>query len=352
MNFFRTQSVSKIKTGLLAAVVFFLVGAALAVPALAAPGIAKVISYQGRLTDATGANVPDGTYNIKLAIYDSAAGGSCLYSAANTDANTATVDCGAPGALAVTVTGGLFNILLGDTSAGQNALPTTIYTDDTRYLGVTVNADTEMTPRRRLAVAYQALNALSLNSLATSAIGGANAFVPVTDASGNLTLTQTITAGTGVTVGNTTLAGGGISSAGSLNLAAGGGDNLVLTSGTDTVELGVGTNEISNTDAGANLVLSAEGDIKIKDGHDLILASMSADPATGVNGAEYYNTIDNKSRCFMAGAWTNCNGNNNGGWINNSGIESLTTSTDQVGIGTSTPVAGTKLEIAESDAVE
>ena len=141
--------------------------------------MARVISYQGRLTDAGGVNVPDGFYNIKLVIYDTASGGSCIWSAKNTDANAATVDCGAPGALSVAVTGGLFGVLLGDTANGQNALPIAVYNDDTRWLGVTVGADSEMTPRRQLAVAYQALNSLTLNSLSTSAVGGANAFVAV-----------------------------------------------------------------------------------------------------------------------------------------------------------------------------
>ena len=122
-------------------------------------------------------------------------------------------------------------------------------------------------------------------------------------------MTQGITAGTGVTVGNATLAGGGVSSSGSLNLAAGGGANLVLTSGTDTVELGAGTNKISNSDAGANLVLSASGDIKIKDGDLFILGSMPADPLTATNGASYYNSVTNIRRCYIAGAWENCNAN-------------------------------------------
>lgn len=38
----------------------------------------------------------------------------------------------------------------------------------------------------------------------------------------------------------------------------------------------------------------------------LVIDSASADPATGFNGAEYYNTINNKFRCYQNGGWTDC----------------------------------------------
>jgi len=173
-------------------------------PARGATGVVKLVSYQGRLTTAAGANVADGNYNMRIVIYDAAVAGSCVWSAANTDANTATVDCGVPGTISVAVTNGLFSILLGDTTGSvQNALPATVFDDDTRFLGLKVNTDAEMTPRKRVSATYQALNSFHLNSLATSAVGGSTAFVPVTDSAGNLVLTANVTFGDAATDGIT-----------------------------------------------------------------------------------------------------------------------------------------------------
>jgi hypothetical protein len=188
-------AIGRLVTALMGVVMVIFVVVFGGLPAHGATGIAQVVSYQGRLVDSSGVNVIDGIYNLKIVVYDAASGGSCVWSAANSDANTATSDCGSVIALPVTVAGGLFTINLGDTFAGQNALPASVFSDDSRYLGITVNADAEMAPRRRLTSVYQSLNSLLLNSLATSAIGGSSAFVPVTDASGNLLLTQNLSVG-------------------------------------------------------------------------------------------------------------------------------------------------------------
>src|SRR5260221_8848704 len=50
-----------------------------------------------------------------------------------------------------------------------------------------------MTPRKRIVATGYALNADKLDDLDTSAVGGSNAFVPVTDSSGNFTLTKNLT---------------------------------------------------------------------------------------------------------------------------------------------------------------
>lgn len=38
----------------------------------------------------------------------------------------------------------------------------------------------------------------------------------------------------------------------------------------------------------------------------LVVDSATVDPATGYNGAQYYNTTSGKFRCYQAGAWTDC----------------------------------------------
>jgi hypothetical protein len=153
----------------------------------AAPGIYKVLNYQGKLEDADGVTVADGAYNIKFTIYDAAAAGNVLWTARESDA------CGAafsPSAKSVTATLGVFSTQLGESGDCPLNLD---FNSDSYYLGITVGADSEMTPRKRIGAAGYAFNADLLDGLTTSLVGGATSFVPATDASGNLVLTANIT---------------------------------------------------------------------------------------------------------------------------------------------------------------
>jgi hypothetical protein len=108
------------------------------------------ISYQGRLADSGGTPVND-TVGMTFRIYNAATGGSPLW--------TETYP-------AVQISDGLFHVLLGSTTP----LPQSLFSDnDTLYLGITVGADDEMTPREQLASAPWAINALSSQSSASSA---------------------------------------------------------------------------------------------------------------------------------------------------------------------------------------
>jgi len=87
--------------------------------------------YQGRLTDANGNPVSDGTYNMVFNLYDAATGGTPL--------QTKTYN--------VTVTNGLFSQVL-EFGSGY-------FTGEARYLGIQVGTDAEMTPRQAIyAVPY------------------------------------------------------------------------------------------------------------------------------------------------------------------------------------------------------
>jgi hypothetical protein len=100
---------------------------------LAATAIAEVpqmINYQGRLTGDTG-NPLDTTVSMAFTIYDDSTGGSTLWSETHST---------------VTVTGGLFNVILGSISP----IGADIFTDPDRYLGITVGGDSEIVPRTRL----------------------------------------------------------------------------------------------------------------------------------------------------------------------------------------------------------
>jgi hypothetical protein len=108
----------------------------------AAPAINRSINYQARLLTSAGSNVSDGTYQVEFSIYSQSAGGTPIWTASGTNS--------VPTPINVTVTNGLFSVLLGDTTfQGQNAFDFDWY-NDSLYVGVTIGADSEMTPRKRL----------------------------------------------------------------------------------------------------------------------------------------------------------------------------------------------------------
>lgn len=153
----------------------------------AVPGI---ITYQGKLTNASGATVSNGTYSIKISLYDAASGGTCKYTVSGT--------CGTPTALSVTVTSGVFSVALG--GSGTNSIDPTIFQSGDLYLGLTVESDSEMIPRKQLTTNPFAYNALYLSGLATSTVGGTSSYISTANSNGNFIFTGTPQ--------NTTVSGG------------------------------------------------------------------------------------------------------------------------------------------------
>lgn len=96
------------------------------------------MNYQGRLTNTWGQSVADGNYNITFRIFDAATGGSEVWNEKQK----------------VTVSGGLFNVLLGS----GNPLTPAMFNGTTRFLEVQVSGDPAMTPRQRLASVAYAMN--------------------------------------------------------------------------------------------------------------------------------------------------------------------------------------------------
>ncbi|MFH1973534.1 MAG: hypothetical protein ABIK13_02910, partial [Patescibacteria group bacterium] len=106
-----------------------------------AQGINRSVSYQGKLLTASEIPVADGDYAVKFSLYDAESGGNRLWTSSGTTSS--------PSAVTVTVHSGLFTVQLGDTTAGQNPF-TLDWNQPGLYLGVTIAADAEMTPRKRL----------------------------------------------------------------------------------------------------------------------------------------------------------------------------------------------------------
>lgn len=117
MKFFKTNAI---------AVVLFLI-----IAGTATADVPGVMNFQGRLTDAGGTPVADGSYSVTFAIYDDSVGGSQVWTETQS----------------VTTTDGLFSVLLGEASPLANI----DFGGIARYLAIKVGADPEMAPRSRLA---------------------------------------------------------------------------------------------------------------------------------------------------------------------------------------------------------
>lgn len=118
------------------------------------PNVPRFITYQGRLTDAAGAVVPDGAKSVRFIIWRDAASVNPLDQVWNS------------GVVSVTTTNGLFTVRLGE--APQPSIDPYDFLDTARWIGVTVGADPEMTPRTHLgAVPYAFTAGSSMIALTT-----------------------------------------------------------------------------------------------------------------------------------------------------------------------------------------
>lgn len=91
--------------------------------------VPSTMSYQGQLTDGGGVDVPNGLYALTFKLYDVSLGGVALWTESQAG---------------VTVTNGMFSVVLGSTT------PLALPFDKQYWLGVTVGADPEMVPRAPL----------------------------------------------------------------------------------------------------------------------------------------------------------------------------------------------------------
>ena len=129
---------NKIASLLSLAVGFLLMGV------VAQAQVPQLINYQGVLKD-SGGNPITGSENIVFSIYDAPTGGTLLWQESHGG---------------VSVTNGLFNVLLGSTT-----FPANFFSRSDLYLGVKVGTDAEMTPRQQLASVSDALKAADADTL-------------------------------------------------------------------------------------------------------------------------------------------------------------------------------------------
>ena len=116
---------------------------------VSASAVPELINYQGYLTDA-GGNPVNGDVAITFRIWDAEVGGTELWSEPHA---------------AVTVTEGVFNVMLG------SSVPITAgILGGNCYLGMTIGTDSEMVPRMKVTSAAYAIRARYAESVATGSV--------------------------------------------------------------------------------------------------------------------------------------------------------------------------------------
>ena len=123
----------------------------------------NILTYQGRVLDTNGTPVTDATIPIKFFLYDTAAGGVCVWSN-----SSSTCDGDTPGltvSKSVPLTTGLFTQNLGDIGDTFAAIPDDVFANDASlYLEVDINGET-LSPRKLMTAVPYALNAQSLDGI-------------------------------------------------------------------------------------------------------------------------------------------------------------------------------------------
>lgn len=249
----RSSCKSVLRLLLLPIAVFLAASFAFSTPVQAAPTVPYKINFQGHLTNVSG-SVLSGTYDMQFKLYTALTGGTLVWSETRTAAN----------ANAVTVTNGLFSVLIGEGTAfaGSSAtLQAGITANTTLYLEVIVGSET-LTPRSQFGSSAYAFNADTIDGIDGSLLaqlGGSNTW----------TAAQTVN----------------IASASAF--AVTNGSTNLFKADTSNSQVVIGA---SDTTA-ALLVLDTK--------------TSTGDP-TAVAGAMYYNSNSGKLRCSQGGTWVDC----------------------------------------------
>lgn len=245
------------------------------------------INFQGKLTNPDGTNLATASYNFSFSIYSVSSGGSAIWTEAKS----------------ITVTDGIFQTLLGDTTS----LPGSVDFNSTDlYLGVTVGADTEMTPRIRLSAAPYAFNSDRLGGLTSSnylqLAQGLQADSSTTNASIAVNKTGTTARILDLQRGAATV------------MAVNNNGSVLLKNQADSTT----GFQIQNASGTPDILFTADTtNNRIKIGNDTAAASANStlfivdnaatvNAPSGANGGIYYDSTLNKFQCYENGSYKNC----------------------------------------------
>ncbi len=278
------------------------------IPAITSAATPTLINYQGKLTDGTGLPFPDGVpCTVVFTIYDAATGGTVIWTESQS----------------VTTSGGIFAVLLGSTTPITDA----VFTATTRYLGIKVGADPEMTPRVALVTVPYAFRISTVdgstggsisgdilleNSTATTgniwkggspfihAIGSDNTSIGKNAGNINMTGSRNTACGSGALASNST---------GNRNTAAGNGALVANTTGSYNTAIGlsalvsnIGGSE--NTASGAHaLLLNSTGTFNTASGFSALSGNTTGggNTASGLSALSS-NTTGDENTAIGAGA--------------------------------------------------
>ncbi len=289
----------------------------------------RIISFQGRLTDSLGNPIVAQT-DVVFKLYNVSSGGSPLYTGSCTGGSGLTPD-----------QDGIFNALVGQ-DCSMTEIPSSVFTENANvYLGVTVGSDSEMTPRQQIANVGYALNTETLQGLPPAQTPGS---IPYINNQGDV-LMAAATPGIRSTYASATF---NISSANAVTIASAGSGDVTLnasqsgtlklqTANTDRITIvnggNIGIGNVTNPSS-FNVQIAGTVGPNATDTYDL--GSISKEWRNIYGQALYQNGA---AVCDALG--TNCS--IAGGWTDDGQVVRLTTSTDQVGIGTTNPIS--KLQV-------
>ena len=250
------------------------------------------LNFQGRLLTASGALVPDGTYNVQFNLYYVSTGGSSQWTETRTN----------QGGTPVTIQNGYYSVYLGEVTA----FPGSIDWSEDLYLGMTVRgtgscafgsctpADSEMTPRFKLTAVPYALRASNVASSNTNAASSNTDNISITtgDALGAASDSGNISLDVGTATGTRGSISLGGTNASAITLGSGSGTFVLQTSNIDISSAGVisGATGISSsgtiTFSGLNCTGNTNGGALTANGSGVI--SCSDDDAGGGGGGSLF----------------------------------------------------------------
>jgi hypothetical protein len=339
----KAKNQKTIKILLLGTLIFGMGGFLLsAEPSLAAAGINKQINFQGKVVNTDGTNVSTASYTFLFCLYTTASPTTACTSGADNDAVWRE-------SKSITVTDGIFQTNLGDTTA----LPGSVdFNTDNIYLGINFNANGQMTPLVRFTAAPYAMNADKVHGLTvtdttgtlTIVNGKTISFSDVFTTTGAFPLTLTATASTTATLPSGTITLADLATGQTLTNKIIGSTGLTFTGAATDITTGTGE-DLTITANGAGIinlsdsvtasgVLTANGGISLSGSQSLAAAALayadlglithsttanqglrlpnaaSATPSNPTSGEGYlaWDTAGNQLITYNGSAWTTLSG--------------------------------------------